>query len=257
MADQYLCLACGTVAVPRLRNRGNSALEIILWPLIIPGIIYSVWRLFRKERLCRACRAINPIPLNSPIAQQYLAGRPMDRAPQAHLVAPTDAQSMGMHPAMPTSSVVSASAVVTEAPPGGSAHAPFSHGPLTVGAGWAVGGMVTFSGAMATTQILSDATTGLTGLGMLVGGVILLPPVMAKVRGLAPFMRSRWAPAAAFVLVIMLTSVVIAIVQPSQSASPAKNTVPAKASLTAAPKDADSGRRSGHKHRGHHAGPKG
>jgi hypothetical protein len=73
MATQFYCTACGNVGKPRVRNRGSSAIEIILWLcFIVPGLLYTLWRMSRKDRYCRVCKAANPIPANSPIAQRAM-----------------------------------------------------------------------------------------------------------------------------------------------------------------------------------------
>lgn len=75
MSNQYFCTSCGEVGKPRVRNRGSSAIELILWfLLIVPGLCYTLWRMGRKDRYCRSCTAPNPIPANSPMAQRYLGG---------------------------------------------------------------------------------------------------------------------------------------------------------------------------------------
>ena len=75
MPNQYFCTSCGTVGKPRVRNRGSSAIEIILWLLLlIPGICYTIWRMGRKDRYCRACGAQSMIPADSPMAGRYLDG---------------------------------------------------------------------------------------------------------------------------------------------------------------------------------------
>ena len=49
MAKEFYCTACGTVGHPRVRNRGSSAIEIILWLcFILPGLCYTLWRMGRK-----------------------------------------------------------------------------------------------------------------------------------------------------------------------------------------------------------------
>ena len=73
MAKEVLCQACGTVGKPRVRNRGSSAIEIILWLLfVVPSFCYSLWRMGRKDKSCRTCRSSAVIPVDSPMAQQWL-----------------------------------------------------------------------------------------------------------------------------------------------------------------------------------------
>ena len=80
MVGQFYCTSCGSVGKPRVRNRGSSAIEIILWLcFIFPGLLYTLWRMGRKDRYCRACKAPNPIPADSPIAQRALDAH---RAPE-------------------------------------------------------------------------------------------------------------------------------------------------------------------------------
>lgn len=77
MAAEFYCTACGSVGAPRTHNRGSSAIEILLLICgIIPGILYSAWRKGRVDRFCRACRAPNPIPVNTPLALRALGLQP-------------------------------------------------------------------------------------------------------------------------------------------------------------------------------------
>lgn len=73
MAKEVLCQACGTIDKPKVRNRGSSAIEIILWLLfIVPGFCYTLWRMGRKDRSCRTCRSMAVIPTDSPMAQRAM-----------------------------------------------------------------------------------------------------------------------------------------------------------------------------------------
>lgn len=77
MSGQYLCRSCGTVGKPKVRNRGSSAIEIILWLcFIFPGLLYTLWRMGRKDRYCRSCKSAAVIPADSPIARQMLSSSP-------------------------------------------------------------------------------------------------------------------------------------------------------------------------------------
>lgn len=75
MAQELYCPNCGSVAKPTSHTKGSFAIEVILWLcFIIPGIIYSLWRLSSRERTtCPTCRAPNMIPLDSPRAREAIA----------------------------------------------------------------------------------------------------------------------------------------------------------------------------------------
>lgn len=74
MAKDVICRVCGTQGKPRVRSRGSSAIEILLWLFfIIPGLCYTLWRMGRKDKSCRACGSQTVIPLGSPAANQIRA----------------------------------------------------------------------------------------------------------------------------------------------------------------------------------------
>lgn len=75
LSKQYYCTACGSVfRYPKKMTRGNILIEIILWLfLLIPGLIYTIWRLSTKYKVCPSCKAPTIIPANSPIAQKALS----------------------------------------------------------------------------------------------------------------------------------------------------------------------------------------
>lgn len=80
---EFFCTSCGSVGKPRVRNRGSSAVELILWfCFIVPGFFYTLWRMGRKDRFCRACKAQTVIPTDSPMARQFMAGTVQQPAPQ-------------------------------------------------------------------------------------------------------------------------------------------------------------------------------
>ncbi len=64
---KMICTNCGTAGRPKSKTRGSFIIEIILWlMMIIPGIIYTLWRLTTTEKVCRACGSPNMVPLKSP-----------------------------------------------------------------------------------------------------------------------------------------------------------------------------------------------
>lgn len=71
MAAKMYCPRCGTTAKPKTVTRGSFLVEVFLWLLlIVPGILYSLWRLSTRHTACPSCGAPNMIPLDSPLARQ-------------------------------------------------------------------------------------------------------------------------------------------------------------------------------------------
>lgn len=66
------CMTCGTDAEPVTETRGSILIEIILWLcFIVPGLIYSIWRLSSKRETCKACKGTTLVPYVSPAAVQH------------------------------------------------------------------------------------------------------------------------------------------------------------------------------------------
>lgn len=69
-----ICTDCGTIDKPRKKTKGSFFIELILWLcFIVPGLIYSIWRLTTKAEVCRSCGSTNIIPENSPMARRLLS----------------------------------------------------------------------------------------------------------------------------------------------------------------------------------------
>jgi len=70
---RMLCPHCGTLDNPICETRGSFAVELLLWLcFIVPGLIYSAWRLSNRYYACRACGHEGLLPLDSPRAQAEL-----------------------------------------------------------------------------------------------------------------------------------------------------------------------------------------
>lgn len=66
-----ICTACGTTGKTKSVTRGSILIEIILWLcLIIPGLIYSIWRLTTRRQACRVCGSSQLVPLDTPAGRQ-------------------------------------------------------------------------------------------------------------------------------------------------------------------------------------------
>jgi len=68
---EMICPTCGGRGKPQIKVRGSFWIEIILWLLlIVPGIIYSIWRLGTRHPICPHCQQAGVIPLETPRGQE-------------------------------------------------------------------------------------------------------------------------------------------------------------------------------------------
>lgn len=78
MEKRSVCTACGYVGKPKKIIKGNFLMEVILWLFfLIPGLIYSIWRLSTKHTACPNCKQSTMIPTDSPIGQKLTADFPI------------------------------------------------------------------------------------------------------------------------------------------------------------------------------------
>lgn len=53
---KMVCTACGCVDEPVTAKKGRSGVELVLWLcFIVPGLIYSIWRLSSRYQACPSC----------------------------------------------------------------------------------------------------------------------------------------------------------------------------------------------------------
>jgi hypothetical protein len=72
--SEMVCSKCGTLGDPRRHTKGSILIEIVLWlAFIIPGLIYSLWRLTTRANVCRACGSAELVPATSPVGKKLLA----------------------------------------------------------------------------------------------------------------------------------------------------------------------------------------
>jgi len=69
-----ICSTCGTPGKPKKVSRGSLLIEIILWCcFLVPGILYSLWRMGSKQKVCRKCGSPSMVPVNSPVGRKLQA----------------------------------------------------------------------------------------------------------------------------------------------------------------------------------------
>lgn len=72
--SNMVCTSCGSVGEPKSVTRGSFLIEVVLWLcFIIPGLLYSLWRLTTRHKGCRACGASTLVPTSSPIGRDVIA----------------------------------------------------------------------------------------------------------------------------------------------------------------------------------------
>jgi hypothetical protein len=74
-SDGMLCTAClSQTQDTKTITRGNIVIELILWLcFLVPGLIYSIWRLSTRYKACPTCSSKELIPATSPRARQLLS----------------------------------------------------------------------------------------------------------------------------------------------------------------------------------------
>jgi len=70
---EYICANCGYKGRPKTLTKGSFSIEIVLWLFfIIPGLIYSLWRLTSRYKACPKCKMTNMVPISTPRGQKLL-----------------------------------------------------------------------------------------------------------------------------------------------------------------------------------------
>jgi hypothetical protein len=68
-----VCTTCGHHGPSKSRVRGSFLIEIVLWLcFIVPGLVYSLWRLSTRGHVCAACGATTLVPADSPVGRKLL-----------------------------------------------------------------------------------------------------------------------------------------------------------------------------------------
>ena len=72
-AGHLYCTSCGARSYGKSLTKGSIFIELVLWLcFLLPGLIYSIWRLSSRQQVCTVCEAPGLIPINSPKARREL-----------------------------------------------------------------------------------------------------------------------------------------------------------------------------------------
>ncbi len=67
--QSVVCLHCGHEGVAKIDCKGSALLEAVLWfALILPGLLFSIWRFTTRERVCDACGQTRLVVSGTPAA---------------------------------------------------------------------------------------------------------------------------------------------------------------------------------------------
>ena len=71
MSEKYICTNCGYEGRPVSYTPGSFWLELVLWLFfLLPGLVYSIWRLSARKKVCPKCKSPYMIPIDSPLGQK-------------------------------------------------------------------------------------------------------------------------------------------------------------------------------------------
>ena len=72
MSTEQVCTNCHYVG--RGKTPGSFFVEIVLWfMMILPGFLYTAWRVGKKNKMCPQCKSLEMIPKDSARAKKLLA----------------------------------------------------------------------------------------------------------------------------------------------------------------------------------------
>ena len=69
--SKLICSQCGNTGRPKKVIKGTIIIEIILWLcIIIPGVIYSIWRHTTRHKTCGLCGSDKLVALDSSLGKK-------------------------------------------------------------------------------------------------------------------------------------------------------------------------------------------
>jgi hypothetical protein len=73
-AKKTICATCYAPDSEHVHTKGSIIIELGLWMLIlVPGLIYSIWRLASRVKCCKACGSTELIPAHTPRGRELAA----------------------------------------------------------------------------------------------------------------------------------------------------------------------------------------
>lgn len=68
-SESMYCTACGHEGETATTTKGSVLIELVLWlSFIVPGLVYSLWRVNSRHKTCSTCGSSALVPSTSPVA---------------------------------------------------------------------------------------------------------------------------------------------------------------------------------------------
>ena len=72
--EKLICSECGTLDKQHTVTKGSFIIEVVLWLcFIVPGIIYSLWRINSRHSACSKCNSVRLVPIDTPAGIELCA----------------------------------------------------------------------------------------------------------------------------------------------------------------------------------------
>lgn len=72
-SEEMVCRQCESVGTPEKEMPGNLAFGCALFFFfVVPGILYSIWRLTNKTNVCQFCGSEDLVPKHSPAGERII-----------------------------------------------------------------------------------------------------------------------------------------------------------------------------------------
>lgn len=73
LSNVKICTSCGSMDGTKSHTKGNMAIELVLWCLfIVPGLIYSLWRVGSRSAVCASCGGSQLVKATSPVGADLM-----------------------------------------------------------------------------------------------------------------------------------------------------------------------------------------
>jgi hypothetical protein len=74
LSASIICRNCGTLGSSYTQVPGSCLIELVLWcAMILPGLIYSLWRHGSQRKACAKCGSAELVPISTPVGRDLVA----------------------------------------------------------------------------------------------------------------------------------------------------------------------------------------